>query len=79
MLNKIFVKDPERRLGAGPPGSGYDIAALKAHPFFDGVNWDKLDVSNEEFDSGSPTISLDTITLNETSQDMGDSSPIRLP
>jgi 3-phosphoinositide dependent protein kinase-1 len=31
--------DPDKRLGFREPG-GYD--ELKAHPFFDGVDWDTL-------------------------------------
>ena len=31
--------DSERRLGAGPGG----FEAFKAHPFFEGLDWDKLE------------------------------------
>lgn len=37
-----MVKLPEQRLGGGPPGSMYDFEALKQHPFFDGLDFDKL-------------------------------------
>ena len=42
LINKILVKDPEKRLGAGEPGSEYDIAHLKAHPYFKDIDWDNL-------------------------------------
>lgn len=56
------MKDPERRLGAGRPGSDFDVNALKAHPFFNELNWDKLDVRNDDFDLGVPTINLSGAT-----------------
>lgn len=34
--------DPSERLGAGPPGSKNDYNALKAHPFFKGINFKML-------------------------------------
>jgi hypothetical protein len=34
--------DPSERLGAGPPGSQNDYEALKAHPFFKGINFKTL-------------------------------------
>ena len=42
LINKILVKDPSKRLGAGPPGSENDISHLKSHPFFKGIYWDNL-------------------------------------
>ena len=42
LINKILVKDPTKRLGAGEPGSEYDIKHLKEHPYFKGINWDNL-------------------------------------
>jgi serine/threonine protein kinase len=42
LIKKILVKDPATRLGAGETGSEYDIAHLKNHPFFKGINWDNL-------------------------------------
>ena len=42
LINKILVKDPNKRLGAGEPGSEYDIKHLKSHPFFKGINWNNL-------------------------------------
>ena len=42
LISKILVKDPNKRLGAGEPGSEYDISHLKAHPFFKGIDWNNL-------------------------------------
>ena len=42
LINKILIKEPKKRLGAGEPGSEYDISHLKAHPFFKGIKWDNL-------------------------------------
>ena len=42
LINKILVKEPEKRLGAGEPGSEYDIEHLKNHPFFKGIDWENL-------------------------------------
>jgi len=42
LINKILVKDPTKRLGAGEPGTEFDMAHLKAHPYFKGIKWDKL-------------------------------------
>ena len=42
LIIKILVKDPLKRLGAGEPGTEYDINHLKSHPFFNGIDWDNL-------------------------------------
>ena len=42
LINKILVKDPKKRLGAGDPGSEFDISHLKLHPFFKGIDWNNL-------------------------------------
>ena len=34
-----MVLDPQRRLGAGPKGSGNDYSALMKHPFFRGMDF----------------------------------------
>ena len=43
LINKILVKDPLKRLGAGEPGSEYDINHLKSHLFFNGIDWNNLE------------------------------------
>ena len=42
LINKILVRDPSQRLGAGEGGSEYDIAHLKNHPYFKGIDWNNL-------------------------------------
>ena len=42
LIKKILVKDPATRLGAGETGSEYDIAHLKNHPYFKGIDWENL-------------------------------------
>jgi len=38
----LQVREPTERLGVGSPGSENDIDALKHHPFFKPINWEKL-------------------------------------
>lgn len=52
IVDRLLRLVPEDRLGAGPPGSENDYEALKNHPFFKGINFDKLD-------STSPPIPAD--------------------
>jgi len=41
LIKKLLVEDPNHRIGADTPeGGGY--AALKSHPFFDGIMWDNI-------------------------------------
>ncbi|KAI0769612.1 kinase-like protein [Trametes elegans] len=42
LIRKLLVRDPNQRLGAGPPGSPYDMHALRSHPFFASINWRTL-------------------------------------
>ncbi|KAF9451291.1 kinase-like protein [Macrolepiota fuliginosa MF-IS2] len=42
LIQKLLVREPTERLGVGSPGSENDIKALKSHPFFKSINWDKL-------------------------------------
>jgi len=42
LIEKLLVREPEARLGAGPDGSANDYAALKKHPYFDGINFDTI-------------------------------------
>ena len=39
LINKLLIIEPDKRLGAGPIGSPNDINALKAHPFFKGIDF----------------------------------------
>ena len=38
LIQKLLVRDPTKRLGAGPT----DAAEVKKHPYFDGINFGKL-------------------------------------
>ena len=38
LLGQLLNKDPTARLGAGPLG----MTTLKAHPWFQAINWDAL-------------------------------------
>ena len=42
LLNKIFVVDPNKRLGGGNMGTQNDINHLKMHKYFKGIKWDNL-------------------------------------
>ena len=54
LISKILVKEPNKRLGGGEPGTEYDIAHLKSHPFFKGIDWKNLNnmtpPNSENFD-----------------------------
>jgi len=39
LVEKLLVKSPTDRLGAGEPGTSNDINALKAHLFFASIEW----------------------------------------
>ncbi|KXN90190.1 3-phosphoinositide-dependent protein kinase 1 [Leucoagaricus sp. SymC.cos] len=42
LIQKLLVREPTERLGVGSPGSANDMDALKSHPFFKVIKWDKL-------------------------------------
>ncbi|EMD33614.1 hypothetical protein CERSUDRAFT_56613, partial [Gelatoporia subvermispora B] len=42
IVQRLIVRDPAERLGAGPPGSPNDMQALRAHPFFASIKWGAL-------------------------------------
>ncbi|OAX34954.1 kinase-like protein [Rhizopogon vinicolor AM-OR11-026] len=42
VVQRLLVRDPSQRLGAGDTDSMYSYAALRAHPFFASVSWDTL-------------------------------------
>jgi serine/threonine protein kinase len=42
LIKRMLVEAPEKRLGAGEKGGEYDLAALKSHEFFRGVNFSNL-------------------------------------
>ena len=43
-VKNLLVKDPAKRLGTGPTGE----ADMKKHPFFSGIDWDKIDTRGVE-------------------------------
>ena len=42
LISNLLLPKPEDRLGCGKKGEGRDYEALKAHKFFDGINWEKV-------------------------------------
>ena len=42
LINKILIKDPSKRLGAGEPKTDLDFQHLKKHPFFKGIKWNNI-------------------------------------
>ena len=38
ILTKLFIKDPEKRLGSGPNG----LKEIESHPFFSSINWESI-------------------------------------
>ena len=38
LLCKLFIKDPEKRLGSGPNG----VNDIKSHIFFSSINWESI-------------------------------------
>ena len=38
LLCKLFIKDPEKRLGSGPNG----LNDIKSHVFFSSINWESI-------------------------------------
>ncbi|KAI0645494.1 kinase-like protein [Trametes meyenii] len=42
LIRKLLVRDPDQRLGAGAPGTPWDVQALRNHPFFATINWRSL-------------------------------------
>ena len=51
LISQILIKDPKKRLGAGPPKSVLDMEHLKKHPFFKGIKWKNIysqNVPNEK-------------------------------
>mmetsp|Transcript_27925 Transcript_27925/g.24585 ORF Transcript_27925/g.24585 Transcript_27925/m.24585 type:complete len:98 (-) Transcript_27925:909-1202(-) len=42
ICEKLLVRDPSKRLGAGIKGGDNDYSKLKAHPLFEGINWENM-------------------------------------
>jgi len=54
ICKRLLVKNPEERLGCGRHGTELDMFSLKAHPFFDGIDFDNLE--NSESPVPIPTV-----------------------
>ena len=59
LLEKLFVKDPAKRLGSGPGGA----QEIKDHPWFDCCNWDLI-MKKEVRVPFIPNITSETDTSN---------------
>jgi 3-phosphoinositide dependent protein kinase-1 len=44
IVSHLLRLDPNKRLGAGPPGSSNDLNALLNHPYFEGIDIKNLEV-----------------------------------
>jgi 3-phosphoinositide dependent protein kinase-1 len=42
LIDKLLLQEPKERIGAGSDEEGNGYSSLKAHPFFDGINWETL-------------------------------------
>jgi serine/threonine protein kinase len=42
LIHQLLKENPSDRIGSGGLGSNNDFSALKSHPFFKGINFDKL-------------------------------------
>jgi len=71
LLRGLLEQDPKKRLGA----TASDSAEIKSHPFFTGIDWDKLMAREIEptfkpFVTGpEDTRNIDKIFLDETARD----------
>lgn len=50
LLCKLLKQDPKQRLGNGPAKEGLDLTALKAHPFFKGIDWENIENTKSPLD-----------------------------
>lgn len=49
LIDRILVQDPNQRLGAGSDEEGNGYEALKAHPFFEGIDWDSVGMTQPPY------------------------------
>ncbi|CAI2384762.1 unnamed protein product [Moneuplotes crassus] len=59
LCERLLEKDPLKRIGCGKEGTELDMFSLKAHPFFDGIDFEYLEFSE------SP-IPIPTVLLSST-------------
>ena len=56
MVEKLLIREPDKRLGAGLPGSQYDFKSLKKHPFFKGIDFENLQNTQPPIKSKSKSV-----------------------
>ena len=77
LITKILVKDPSKRLGAGELGTEYDIAHLKNHPYFKGIDWNNLhNITPPNSESFDYLLSKKN-SIQKNSSDLGNPKPKR--
>ncbi|CAH0486533.1 unnamed protein product [Peronospora farinosa] len=64
LIRKLLVQDPDERIGAQQNEEGY--AALKNHPFFEGIEWD--DISDQTPPYHPPELVLSEAKLDGASE-----------
>lgn len=77
LIDRLLQLEPYHRLGAGRPGSDNDYTALKAHPFFRGLDFSSLnqltvplDIKQPEFELPKPQLPSSVSThKTQTSDD----------
>ncbi len=65
LMQRLLIKNPSERLGAGEKGSINDMEALKKHEFFKGINFD--DIANQ-----SPPVVINTYDKTRSSDNIKD-------
>ncbi|KAK3254297.1 hypothetical protein CYMTET_36486, partial [Cymbomonas tetramitiformis] len=75
LIDGLLAQVPEERLGAGPEG----YVALKAHPFFEGVDWENLrsTVAPTPAPPGEDEAEVEdgTLDLTDLSNELGNLAP----
>ena len=41
-LSQLLERDPEKRVGGFKEGADDDASDIRAHPYFDGIDWQKI-------------------------------------
>jgi 3-phosphoinositide dependent protein kinase-1 len=63
LIKKLLVEDPNHRIGADTPeGGGYE--ALKSHPFFEGIVWEKIHHQTPPELKPNPAVHFEKSTSN---------------
>lgn len=64
LIIKLLIRDPKHRLGAGEMGTVTDFRALKAHPYFEGLDIDTI------FEQTAPSFSKPSEYVQEQAEDI---------